>query len=77
MITIKQEIEIRDFHAWSGAKDTLETIIEHDKCEEFESLLEETQPEEGWRDVDINDLLWFESDWIFEMLGISEEEENE
>lgn len=27
--------------------------------------------------VELNDIMWFDSDWIFETLGISEEEEEE
>lgn len=72
---IKQEIPIRDFRAWSGGVDTLEKIIEANKCEEFEMLLEDIKGEEEWSDFGINDLLWFESEWIFEQLGITEEDE--
>lgn len=39
-------------------------------------MLEELYPE-GISRVELNDLMWFDSDWIFETLGISEEEEEE
>lgn len=32
---------------------------------------------DGMTDTELNDLLWFESEWIFENLGISESEEEE
>lgn len=49
------------------------------KAAELESLLIETEPADGYNETTINDILWFESDWLFEMLGINpdEDEENE
>ena len=44
--------------------------------EEFDQLIEELFPE-GIDETNLNDLLRFEDSWIFEMLGISEEEEEE
>jgi len=55
---------------WSGALDTLETIIENGKMQELMSLLEELYPEP----VDIttiNDFLWFDDEFIFEQLSIA------
>ena len=62
---------------WSGAIDTLITIQNNDKEDELMSLL--------WLDCfsdmpdlcEVNDLLWFEDEWIFEMLGINTEDEEE
>ena len=71
---ITTELSIRDFKAWSGAVDTKNIIINNDKAEEFDQLIEEIYPE-GISDTYLNDLLWFDADWILETLGISEEEE--
>jgi len=60
------------FQAWSGAVDTQNTIIEAGKAEEFEQLIDELYPD-GISDVGLNDLLWFESDWIYEQLGMEME----
>ena len=68
------ELSIRDFKAWSGATNTKNIIIDNDKAEEFDQLIEEIYPE-GISDTYLNDLLWFDADWILETLGISEEEE--
>ena len=76
MKTINEDQTLQDFNAWSGAISTKETIIENDKEQEFENLIDELYPE-GLSETQLNDILWFESDWIFEMLGINEEEENE
>ena len=39
-------------------------------------LIEELHPD-GLSETTLNDILWFESDWIFETLGITEEEEED
>ena len=73
---VYQEISIRDFEAWSGAVDTYDKIIINNKEEEFDSLIEELYPE-GIEETRLNDLLWFDSEWVLEVLGITEEEEEE
>jgi len=62
-----------NFKAWSGAKDTKETILQAGKGQEFDNLIEELYPD-GLSETQLNDLLWFEEEWIFENLGIEEEE---
>jgi hypothetical protein len=74
MKTINENLTLADFDAWSGAKDTKETILNAGKGEDFDSLIEELYPD-GLTDTNLNDILWFESDWIFKSLGISEDEE--
>lgn len=74
---IYQYMGMADFPAWAGGKDTLETIINAGKAAELENLLIETEPADGWSDVAVNDVLWFESDWLFEMLGINQDEDEE
>ena len=63
--TIDQSLA--DFNAWSGGKDTLDVLIEKDKCDEVEEFIEQcfSNP----TDTDINDFLWFERDQIAEYLG--------
>jgi hypothetical protein len=68
------EISISDFQSWSGAKDTQRRIIEENKENEFDNLIEELYPD-GLTNNQLNDILWFDSEWVFESLGISEEEE--
>ena len=74
---IYKDIPIDEFEAWSGGKDTLETIIKAGKAAELENLLIETEPADGYDETAINDILWFESDWLFEMLGINPDEYEE
>lgn len=65
---------LQNFEAWSGAKETKQTILDNDKEKEFENLIDELYPD-GITDTQLNDLLWFESEWIFESLGITEQED--
>lgn len=76
MKTFNENMTLVDFEAWSGAVETKTTIIDNDKAEEFDSLIEELYPD-GLSETQLNDILWFESDWIYENLGISDEEETE
>ena len=59
-----------------GAVDTLDRINNEGKAEVLETVLEELYPE-GMDETQLNDILWFESDWCFEMCGIYEEEDEE
>lgn len=73
---VYQEISIRDFEAWSGAVATKDLIIENNKEDDFDALIEELYPD-GIDETQLNDILWFDSEWVFECLGINEEEDDE
>jgi hypothetical protein len=68
------ETNLVNFNAWSGAEETQERIINEGKANDFDNLIDELYPD-GLSETALNDLLWFEEDWIFEMLGIENEEE--
>ena len=67
------DVTLENFKAWSGAIETQKRIIEEGKQEEFDMLIEELY-QEGIDETTLNDLLWFEEEWLFECLGIEEEE---
>ena len=69
MKVINENLSIADFEAWSGAKDTVQTIIDNNKENDFDSLIDELYPD-GLTDTQLNDLLWHDSDWCLEQLGI-------
>ena len=71
---IKTETNLRNFETWSGATETKNLILDAGLEEEFEGLIEELYPN-GLTDTELNDILWFDADWILENLGIKEEEE--
>ena len=68
---ITSEISLKNFKAWSGAKDTLNKLIELDKCDELEFILDDLYPD-GMTETQLNDILWFDDEWIYETLGIEE-----
>lgn len=72
---IKKDYSFNDLkeNSWSGAINTLTTIEENGKEEELMALLEYTF-EDVPTETEINDFLWFDDDFIFEELGIKEEE---
>ena len=73
---IYSETSLENFEAWSGAVDTLDRVREAGKCDELESILEDLYPD-GMSETELNDLLWFEPETVFEWLGIEEEEEED
>ena len=66
------ETSLEDFEAWGGAKDTLNRIIDEDACNDLEAVLDNMYPC-GMTDTELNDLLWFEPEWCYEMCGIRSE----
>lgn len=75
-MTITYELDLNSFEAWSGAVDTLERIQREGKCAELENILEGLYPD-GMTETELNDLLWFEPETIYEWLGIRSEEQIE
>ena len=71
-MTITYELDLNNFEAWSGAKETLERIQREGKCAELENVLEELYPD-GMTETELNDLLWFDSESVYEWLGIRSE----
>lgn len=69
---ITYELDLNSFKAWSGAVDTLERIQREGKCAELENVLEELYPD-GMTETELNDLLWFDSEFVYEWLGIRSE----
>ena len=75
-MTITYELDLNSFQAWSGAKDTLDRIQREGKCAELENVLEELYPD-GMTETELNDLLWFDSESVYEWLGIRSESQIE
>tara|TARA_R110000824_G_scaffold295448_1_gene483826 strand:- start:339 stop:557 length:219 start_codon:yes stop_codon:yes gene_type:complete len=72
MKIINDSLTLRNFDAWSGAKDTKQLILDNNKEDDFEFMMEDLYPD-GMTDTQLNDILWFETDWICETLGIDNE----
>lgn len=71
---IRMEVGINELYdmSWSGGRDTLDNIFEHDKEEELMNLLEEVFIDKVPSDTEVNDFLWFERDMIYEHCGLDE-----
>lgn len=62
MVAYKTELNsIVDFDAWSGGRDALNRVIEADKIDELDQLIDTLQAgDEVWTDTQLNDFLWFD-----------------
>ena len=70
-MTIKTETNLRDFNAWGGAINTKNIILDAGLEEEFAEIIDELYPD-GLSDTKLNDLLWFDDDWVLKILEIEE-----
>ena len=76
---IYKEESLSNFEWWSGAVTTAQRIWEEQGREGFdqlEAILEDLYPD-GIDETDLNDLLWFDADTVYEWLGIEDEEGEE
>jgi hypothetical protein len=64
---IYTETSLRHFEFWSGAIDTANHLTS-EQLDEIETQLEDLNPD-GMSETEINDLFWFDEDYIAEMLG--------
>ena len=74
MLTITKTMDIYDYEPWSGAVYTYERITREGKLDELDDVLEEVYPE-GIDETELNDLLWFEPETVYEWLGMRTEAE--
>lgn len=66
------DIDLDTYSSNEQGQETLDKIKEAGALPKLSALLEEMYPDGVNRET-LDDLLWFESDWLFEMLGISAE----
>ena len=73
---IIREYNFNDLYenSWNGAINTLDTIIKNDMENELMEHLEEIFDNQIPTETEVNDYLWFESDYIYECLGIDLED---
>jgi len=67
---VYSELSLTNFDFWSGAKNHSFT---YNELKEFEFYLEELYPN-GISETQVNDLFWFEEEFICECLSIDFEE---
>lgn len=66
-----------EFEPWGQAEEIWDRIDEEGKLDELESLLEGMFTHDLPTETEINDLLAYDWEWVYEMLGIEKDEEEE
>ena len=71
--------DFSEFRPWSGAVDTWNTLADYDKLDVLESILDTTFIDENGEGImsetELNDLLWFEPETVYEWVGLYYNEE--
>ena len=73
---LKIYVTLDDYRPWSGAVETFNTIEDNNKLDDFELLIKDCYPE-GISQTSLNDILWFNGDWVLEQLGLKDDESEE
>ena len=63
------------FKFWSGAEE-LAKKLSYSQLEDIECALDDLYPE-GMTDGELNDLFWFDSDFVLSLIGLKEDENGE
>ena len=84
MKVYKEITSLYDFEPWSGAVETYNKLIDAGKAEQFIDQLDQEFEEQDVSETNINDMLWFEPEMCFSLVGLdkdgnekSDEEEEE
>lgn len=70
---VTEELSLSNFYFWGGAKERAQ-MLTIDELNEIESQLNDLYPD-GINAMKINDIFWFDFDWIVQMLGYEDEED--
>lgn len=70
---IYTETNLTNFEFWSGAKDTVKYLT-YEELEQIEAILEDIYPD-GIDETTVNDIFWFDTDFIAECLGYNDFDE--
>lgn len=71
--SLKITSDISSYKPWSGAVETFEKIKDAGMIDDLDFLLEDIYPD-GITETQLNDILWFDADWVLESLGLKDEE---
>ena len=69
-------MDFSDYQPWAGARDTYALIECNNKLEDLDELITECYPD-GLTETELNDILWFDSDWVLSSLGIEDDDNDE
>lgn len=65
---IYQDIELSQFKFWSGAK-AWAAKFTSEELDKIGDILEDDAPKDGWSDTAVNDLFWFEPEFVASLIG--------
>jgi len=69
------EISLSSFEFWGGAKLNAD-MLSVEELEQLDYMLEDCYSE-GVSETMVNDIMWFEFEWVCEMLGYEYDVEND
>lgn len=72
MKTINNNTDLTQFEFWSGAKDFADKLT-RSELEQLQNMLEELYPD-GLTETALNDIFWFEDEWLCESLELDIDE---
>lgn len=72
MMKIYEEKTLKDFEFWAGAREFANRLID-DEWDILEEYFNEGYPD-GIANTDLNDIFWFDSDALLEILNVSDDE---
>ena len=70
---VHSEISLSNFEFWAGAKDFANELTT-DELDHVEFLLNDIYPD-GMNETLVNNIFWFDSDWVCQMLGYEDYED--
>lgn len=72
---ITTEQSLKNFEFWCGAKSNAE-MLTYEELDSVENELEAEYPD-GMTDTEINDLFWFDFEYVCEMIGLEYDSKND
>lgn len=69
-MTIHSETALHNFEFWSGAKERAD-MLTSSQLDAIETELEQLYPD-GMTETELNDLFWFDFDFVCSLIGTSE-----
>jgi hypothetical protein len=72
-MTIKKEVSLQEFDFWGGAADFAHQLTSQE-LDTIEETLEDAYGYEIPTETEVNDIFWFEQDWVADILGTTVEE---
>lgn len=72
-MTVKQDITLKEFEFWAGGKDWARWFTD-DEMDTIEHYLEDVYPD-GIDETTLNELFWFEPDWLASLVGFEDADE--